>query len=184
MMPEGLRTAAELAADKPHGTRIKYMGGCRCIPCRAANSRYSVECDRRKRRGEGNPLVPADGARAHLRKLSKAGVGYKTVADAAGVAASVVAKITAGQRTRIRKRTADRILAVTPGCAADGALVPAGPTWKRIRWLLDEGFTMSWLARRLGSRAKVPALQIGKKRVKASTALRVEKLVNLLRAGE
>lgn len=129
-----------------------------CKACRAANSRYSAECERRKRAGLGNPLVPADDARAHLRALSKKGVGYKTAADTAGVAISIVAKILSGERKQIRKQTSDRLLDVTAQMAADGAYVGAAMTWRRIRWLLNEGFT--------------------------KTALKVEKLYNLMRTGE
>src|SRR5260370_12030990 len=84
----GLRSAVELAADKSHGTRLKYMGGCKCIPCRAANSRYEVERSAARKAGDWNGIVDADRARTHIRKLSKAGVGYKPVADAPGVARS------------------------------------------------------------------------------------------------
>ena len=40
---DSLRSAAVLSIDKPHGTRLKYMGGCKCMLCRAANSRYETE---------------------------------------------------------------------------------------------------------------------------------------------
>lgn len=32
MSCRGLRPAAELAADKPHGTRVKYQGGGMPVP--------------------------------------------------------------------------------------------------------------------------------------------------------
>lgn len=51
MRPPSLAPAHVLAATKQHGTRIRYMGGCRCLPCRAANSRY--ECERQARRNLG-----------------------------------------------------------------------------------------------------------------------------------
>ncbi len=118
--------------------------------------------------------MAAEPARAHLRKLSRAGVGYKTAADAASVARSVVAKIVQGQRSQIRAQTAKRLLSVTPAARADHSTVPAGRTWRRINQLLEEGFTKARLARELGMRT--PALQIGKRRVLACTELAVEKL--------
>jgi hypothetical protein len=61
MQPKGLRDIAVLAEKKSHGTRIKYMAGCRCLICRAANSNY--ECARAKARknGQWNGLVPSNG---------------------------------------------------------------------------------------------------------------------------
>jgi hypothetical protein len=83
---DSLRTAADLSATKPHGTRLKYMGGCKCMLCRAANSRYETERAVARKNGDWNGIVDARAARRHILKLSKAGVGYKSVADAASVA--------------------------------------------------------------------------------------------------
>lgn len=46
-------------ADRPHGTRMRYIAGCRCVACRAAHSRVVCHYDRLARTGRGNPLVPA-----------------------------------------------------------------------------------------------------------------------------
>lgn len=170
----GLRPVTELAARRAHGDRLRYMAGCRCLPCRCANARYEQQRLAARRRGEWNGLVPAGPVRAHLRKLSAAGVGYKTAADAASVARSVVAKILRGERRQIRAQNAKRLLAVTPAARADHSTVSAARTWRRIHQLLEEGFSKARLARELGMRT--PALQIGKTRVLARTELAVEKL--------
>ena len=164
----------ELAERRMHGNRLRYLAGCRCLPCRCANARYEQQRLAARRRGEWNGLVPAGLVRVHLRKLSAAGVGYKSAADAASVARSVVAKIVQGQRRQIRAQTAKRLLAVTPAARADHSTVPAGRTWRRINRLLDEGFSKARIARELGMRT--PALQINKMRVLARTELAVEKL--------
>lgn len=171
---QGLRPVAELAERRSHGDRLRYMAGCRCLPCRCANARYEQQRLAARRRGEWNGLVSAGPARAHLRKLSHAGVGYKTAADAASVARSVVAKIVQGQRSQIRAQTAKRLLEITADARADHSTVPAAKTWRRINQLLEEGFTKTRLARELGMRT--PALQISKTRVLACTELAVEKL--------
>ncbi len=124
---DSLRTAADLSATKPHGTRLKYMGGCKCMLCRAANSRYETERAVARKNGDWNGIVDARAARRHILKLSKAGVGYKSVADAASVAHSVVAEIRAGRKLRIRQRTERSILAVTKTAYARGALIDADP---------------------------------------------------------
>jgi hypothetical protein len=38
-------------AEAPHSTRRRYLGGCRWVPCRAANSRYSREREAGQRAG-------------------------------------------------------------------------------------------------------------------------------------
>lgn len=179
MRPAGLPSRASFA-NRPHGTRLRYASGCHCAPCRASNAHYERERKMARLRGEWNGIVDAAPAREHILKLAKAGVGFRSVADAASVARTVVAEIKSGQKHRVRAETARRILAVTPEAVADNANVPAGPTWRRIRALLKEGFTHKSLAARLGSKAKVPSIQYGRRLVKARSAMRVEKLCNLL----
>jgi DNA-binding CsgD family transcriptional regulator len=180
---DGLKSAEQLAANKPHGTRIKYMGGCRCLPCRAANSSYSVMCDARKRRGESNGLVDAAPVVEHIRKLSKQGAGYKAVCETAGVGKSSVMMAMQGKRKKMRAAHTRAILAVTADMAIrDHALIPAKATMRRIQWLLNEGLTRKEIARRLGY--KSPALQITKGLITARNASRIERLVNQLRLGE
>jgi hypothetical protein len=178
---DSLRSAADLSLDKPHGTRLKYMGGCKCMLCRAANSRYETERAVVRKNGDWNGIVNARAARRHILKLSKAGVGYKSVADAASVAHTVVAEIRVGRKLRIRQRTERSILAVTKTAYAGGALIDADPTWKKINTLLDEGFTKSELARRLGS--KTPALQFSHFEVTAKTAARVDRFYRAIMLG-
>src|SRR5215469_14812428 len=99
-------------AEQPHGTRHRYLGGCRCLPCRAANSRYSCERAAAQRAGDWRGFVPTTLVLDHIKKLRKAGIGYKAVAAAAGLAKSTVAMILTGKRLRIRRNHAERILAV------------------------------------------------------------------------
>lgn len=178
-----MRPAAELATDKPHGVRIKYLGGCRCIPCKAAASRYECGLAAKRRQGLGNGLVDAASVVAHLRELSKQGVGYKAVCEAAGVGKSSVMMAISGKRKLMRAANARAILAVTADMARrDGALVPAKATMARIKWLVNEGMTKTEIARRLGYKTR--ALQITKGMITARNAMKVEKLTNLMRLGE
>lgn len=165
----------------PAGVRLRrvYHGcpGVEGAPCRwRSYLRKDVGpvCGRCRDRLVWNGLVDAARARAHLLALSRVGVGYKQVAAAADVSGTVVAKIRFGHRSKIRAATERAILAVDRDAVADHAIVPAGPTWKRIRWLLDEGFTRGRIAREaLG--VQRPALQIGRRRVLASTATKIER---------
>lgn len=176
----GLPTRAELAR-REHGTRLRYIGGCRCVECRKANAAYERRRSLARAQGKANPIVDAKEARLHIRKLSKKGVGYRAVAQAAGVARGVVADIKSGRKPRCRAMTVRAILAVTESAAAPRALVDAEPTRRRIRELLAEGFTKRQLARRFGM--KSPALQFpleGTERITAKNAAKVERLWRFL----
>ena len=158
MRPSTLASVEKLAARRPHGDRVKYMAGCRCLPCRAANSRYETKRAALRRAGLANGLVNARRARKHLLKLSCNGVGRRTVGTITGISDSVLFKIRSGQRKQIRALTEKAILEVDTSRRRGSTLVPATETWKRIDRLLSEGFTRARIARELGR--KMPALQL------------------------
>lgn len=170
--------APERFAERPHGTRLRYVSGCRCVPCRAANSRYETERLAARKAGDWRGVVDAAPAVAHIRRLGRAGVGNRSVAAAAGLARGTVVGLLSGRRARIRAHHLARILAVTADARADGSYVPAGPTWTLVRGLLEEGYTKGRIAQEIG--ARTPKLQLGRRRVLAGTALRIEKLYRRL----
>ena len=181
--PKDLASIRVRFAEEPHGTRHRYLGGCRCLPCRTANSRYSCERAAAQRAGDWRGFVPTTLVQGHIQKLRKAGIGYKAIAAAAGLAKSTMAMILTGKRAQIRRHHADRILAVDRSAIADHALVPAGPTWKLLDELLAAGYTRTFLAKQLGSRSKTPSLQIQADRITALTASKVERLYRRIREG-
>ncbi len=162
-----------------HGTRGRYVTGCRCGDCTAANLRaYHVRearsreaiaglarapgsicpgwdgepcpkqrklrsdsaggCAHCRARAGGNPLVDAKPARQHIRALSRRGICYRTLADAAKVNATTVLEVSRGRKQRIRRSTLESILSVDEGAIADHALVPAGETRRMLRDLEAE----------------------------------------------
>lgn len=133
---------------------------------------------------EPDVLVSSSDARAHLLKLSKRGIGYKAVADAASVSRSVTGRILWGKRPNIRKSTSDRILAVSKDAIADGARVSAKPTIEILNRLIQDGYTKTQLAAWLGSKAKVPSLQIMHATILARTASNVERMDIMIRDGK
>lgn len=150
-LPErGLRPASELAADKPHGVRVRYMAGCRCRPCRMANTNYETMRAKARKAGDWNGVIDARDARARLRGLLRSGIGLRTISDATGIARSTLAGIRAGFKTQVRARTYRKIMAVTAACRADHATLPAGKTWMLIDQLLEEGYTKKYLSEQLG----------------------------------
>lgn len=163
----------------------QFVQGCPGLdgkPCEHGSAlkgkmtKYGV-CDLCRRKMGWNGLVDASPARQHLKILSRRQVGYKQVADAAGVAGSVVAKIVSGKKARIRYSTEQAILEVDIGARADGALVPAGPSQKLLKKLIKMGYPRYELAKRLGAKAKRPALQLLKtKEMTVRTVSKVQKL--------
>jgi hypothetical protein len=175
----GLRPISELGAGRPHGDRLRYMAGCRCSECRGANTAYEKARAAARKAGDWNGIVPSARAVEHLRTLSAAGIGRRQVADASGVALSIIAGLRAGTRPRLRALTERALLAVTPQAAADRAVIDARPTWRLLNDLLDTGYTKARLARELGF--ETPAIQIKPWRCTARTAYDVQQLHARLR---
>lgn len=180
MAARGMRPAADLAADKPCGTRLRYYAGCRCFQCRMANANYEAERKMARARGEGNGLVSAEPAREHLAYLSANGVGMKTAADAAKVAPSIVAKIIYKQRLKIREQTERRILAVTTATRADGALVDGAATWVLLDELVASGYSRARIASEMAGKP-VKALQLRREHVTVRNAGLVRQVYDRLR---
>lgn len=159
------------ADSYPHGIRARYTSGCRCDECRAANAAYQRKRALAKVWHGPNGLVPVEAVRRHLLKLSRKGVGRRTVALVARVPQSMLSGILRGDRRLIRVYTERRILAVDESVRRAGR-VDAKRTWRLIGELLEEGFTRAEIARRMGYAR--PALQFRRGQVNAKTALKVE----------
>ncbi len=178
----GLKSAALLAEGRPHGTRVRYLGGCRCSDCRQANTQY--ERDRQKARAEGdwNGIVDAAAARQHLLALADQGVGRRAVADASDVPGTILCEVRSGRKTKIRARTEKKILAVTVAMAADHALVDAAPTWALIAELRAAGFTKTRIAKELKHNSR--QLQFGKKKLTVRNAAALQRVHERLMASD
>jgi len=167
-----------------HGSRARYVSGCHCAQCREANRLYYYVRIKAKIFGRWDGIVPAGRARRHILKLSRRGIGRRAVAAVSGVSETILFRIRSGLRRQIRASTERRILAVTFDAYSDAALVSNARTWQRIGVLLSEGFTKQELARRLGSKAKEPKLQIATRgECLARTAVKVERLYKIIMAG-
>lgn len=175
----GLRPAAELARDRPHGDRLRYIGGCRCDACRKANSAYESARQHARKAGDWNGIVPADKARAHMTKLARRGVGRRAICAATDIADTVLSDIRSGRKRQIRARTERLILGVTLAMASDHAIIPATRTSQLIARLLDEDYTEAFLAKKLGYATE--RLQFGD-RITVRNAARVERLYQELTA--
>ena len=170
----GLKPIAQLAANREHGDRLRYMAGCRCDDCRRANTSYEKSRAAARKAGDWNGIVPAAKARTHLLSLSKQGVGRRSVGAVTDIGDSILFAIRSGTKKRIRARTERLILAVTIAQASDNALTSAVGTWKLIDKLLAKGYTKTQIAHGLGY--ETHALQIGKEQVTVRTAYEVRRL--------
>lgn len=164
-----------------HGTRSRYVHGCRCDSCRLANRLYAREINRHHARvsyGLEEPresiLIDATETRDHLAWLRTQGVGRRTISKVSGVGQTTIQEIISGRRREIHPRTADRLLAVNRTAQPPKTLIPAEPTVALLDDLIGLGFTQARIALELGN--KNPALQINRKRVTLQTARKVEEV--------
>lgn len=174
-MPEFPETA--------HGTRARYVRGCRCKPCTKANREYARSRSLEKAWGRGNPLITTGELKERLWLLNSRGIGLRTVSEITGISRTVLSDIRSGKKTNCRKKTRDRVfeLDISEGVRLhDAQLVDADPTWVLLNKLIDLGWTRSELGKRLGSKAKVPSLQIRKGQVTARTEQKVQRLYRRL----
>lgn len=146
--------ATGATAGRPHGTRAKYVvEKCRCDECRRACSEYE-----RERTARIAPAyVYAQPAREHVEHLMSLGMGFKRVAEVAGVSQSAVASLLYGKKVgdkrraptkRIRPETAAALLAVDfdPN---DGALVDATEMWRQVEEMVAAGIPRTRIAERV-----------------------------------
>lgn len=195
------KIAEEASSVKPSGppipgTLIRAGKVYSVLRCPGANGKKCVKGGSWLRVGEvcsacvervtvWNGLVPAQRARMHLQKLSKAGVGYKSVADACSVGHTAVLKILTGKVQRIRAVTEKEILSVDSRAIAGGTIIDAARTNQILHDLLALGFRKAELARHLGATTKNPSLQLGKKpTTTVAAAARIDRFVRQLERGE
>lgn len=166
-----------------HGSRARYARGCRCDACRAGNRQYEKTRVRRVARGTWQPYVDAEPSRRHVRELMDRGVGWRRVAEVSGVSHGTISKLLYGvpdralaPLQRVRPRTAEQLLAVrfSNDLLADGALMDATGTWRRIQALVAVGWPKVHIARALGATGQ--GLQLSERLVVASTARSVADL--------
>lgn len=103
-----------------HGTRARYLRGCRCEPCGDAHRRYTKAY---KHRTKAHPLtgVPAiptrvdvQPIRAHIDALLASGWTKAQIQREAGLTSSHVSHISLGHYPTTNRRIAARILALEP----------------------------------------------------------------------
>jgi hypothetical protein len=170
-----------------HGQHSAYvLDRCRCEPCKQANTAYEKN---RAQRIEP-AYVLASEARAHVVWLSTQGVGRKQIAKVTGVAHGTLCKLMFGDNARgsrpskrIRRRTHEAIMAVTPAdCGGNRKVISAAPTWALLDEMIAAGVPRSAIATALGYKAHT--LQIKRTTVSPANRDRVEALHARWLAGD
>lgn len=165
------------------GNRAKYVfDKCRCDLCTAANREYVRVAAQRIEPA----YVRADEARAHIKELADVGVGLKQIAKASGISTGSLSKLVYSSRdrgpsARIRKTTADKIMAITPADQAAGARRPAGPTWQMLDEMIAAGVPKTVIAQAVGQTG--PGLQLSRDTVTARNARAVAALHAAWKSG-
>jgi hypothetical protein len=165
---------------RPHGSRARYIRGCRCTPCKRANAAYEA-----KRVLGYTSLVDATPTREHIVVLREAGVGLSRITQLTGIARQTIQAILRGRPERgnrpaqqVKRDTAERILAldpVNPDLAA-GTPVDATGARRRIQALVCAGWSFPLLAERYGSTADHVRFLARADRLYLSTVRRITEL--------
>jgi hypothetical protein len=123
-----------------------YRRGCHCLRCRVANAK-----DKADRSARVTPCyVDAAPVTKHLQNLADLGIGWRRMGKLARVDGNHLRSIRSGKRKLIRATLAAKILAVQRPSPALGQRINSAPTWRQIKWLQTEGFTLQEIARRIG----------------------------------
>lgn len=161
---------------------------CRCDDCREGRKRYARDLRRRHLYGTfDNGLTEVEPVRAHIEFLRSKGMGWKFIAERAGVGYTAVEQIIYGRTgaksdprrgerlKRVSRVTAEKILAVRP-VLRRGALVPAVGTQRRLQALAWLGYPLSWVAREIGVAPSNLLKVFDRDRVRADTWEKVKRV--------
>ncbi|MBA3019678.1 hypothetical protein [Propionicimonas sp.] len=142
---------------------------------------------------EKAPYLDGDTVRDHLQTLMKAGMGWRRIADVSKVSKSTIHGVLYGKypgnpahpehrppRRKVRRDIATKLLLVELS-RANGATLDSASTRRRLRELLDLGWTHTNLAARLGMSPSNFGALLTRSRVTKATARAVQALHNQLR---
>lgn len=131
--------------------------GCRRTEYLERNNAYNRRWHRLHGYGTWQPLVSAEPVKSHIASLRAAGASTTSIASAAKISRSTLARIIygeLGQRSQIKLRAeaAEAVLAVrAEHCAVpNGARVDATGTRRRLQALVASGWTFTALASEIG----------------------------------
>ena len=140
------------SCEKP--SRGRYVMGCRCDACRAANRAYERTT---RLHGFESSFVDAEPVRRHVAELLARGYTKREICRVAGVSRTTMANITQKHhRTgkpveRVNAEAARRIMAVDGMRRLKASqLVPANHIRRRLEELTDAGVSVAAISRKTG----------------------------------
>ncbi|WP_431796496.1 helix-turn-helix domain-containing protein [Microbacterium enclense] len=164
-LPPREKAPTRCPADHKHAnsSTCYIQHQCRCTPCGDAHAARERNRQRQKAYGRFDTgLVDAEPVRQHVLALAEYGIGYKRVAELAGVGVTGVRSLIWGRQDpgprygeipkRVGREKAEKILAVQPAIENLGARqpVPAVGTHRRVQALVARGWSISHVGRVLG----------------------------------
>jgi hypothetical protein len=171
---------------RAHGTRSRYVHGCRCRPCRDANTDYENRRSKLIVYGQWTPFRPAGITVQRVEWLRREGMGLHTIAELAGTHRSVLQKLLRGETCQVRIETQTAVMAIEPTLEnlRPSTLVDAAPTWRLVRGFLAVGFTKAEIGRWVTKDPRTRSLQLHTEKVSARNAAAVADLHARWVAGE
>lgn len=142
--PHRLHTCAK---HEPGERACYHRCGCRCDPCKAANSRYA-----KAHKLGVRSRVPAELVRAHIDLLIGRGMTQAQICEASGVGTGTMCRITHGVHDTVSRHLAAAILAVQPQRIEKvrAGWVDACGTRLRLHALSAIGWTWTAIAAEMG----------------------------------
>jgi hypothetical protein len=134
--------------------------------------------------------VPADPIRAHVKGLRDFGIGHRQLAKIANVSPIVIQTLMNGHSTTPGKKTtritygaAHRLLKIQPEHRhlADGAMIDARGSQRRIQALCVQGYSLRWQATMIGTKYPNYHRILINKKITKQMADRVDELYQRLK---
>lgn len=176
-----------MTTTRAHGTTSRYKHGCRCPDCCKANRAYDNHRSRQIAYGRWQPYLDAEPVRQHVRMLGDCGIGWKRVAELAGVSRGAVSKLLYGLKgrapsRRMRRESAEKILAVRFDIDAlpDTARVASAGSRRRVQALALVGWSIPLQGRLIGAGRNTLYEVLNQPYVCAGTARAIRDLANRL----
>lgn len=157
---------------------MRYMAGCRCDACRKANAEYERKMKLDREKYGPNDLVSTEGVKRHLHWLAEQGIGHKTVGKVTGVGKTSLADILWYGKQLMRRRNANRILALRPSLDIMPKThnLDASETVRKIRTLAKWGIpflTISHDGLKNVAALQIKSLDDSQKTVQVRTAIKI-----------